>query len=192
MANTGAPWNLDYPVATDAPNGPAGIQALAEDAHAALGKAWPCLSTARPAHAAGRIIWETDTGLAQISDGTTWWPIAFGDDTGWLDAIAAGVTPATNMTLISGQIRRHNGVVGMYLTVSYTTGFSAGDIGNTLIVTLPGGFAPTASFIGGINGGGNGASLAAYVNSAGGVVLTAVNQTIAAGSTFNLTGTFLQ
>lgn len=34
-----------------------------------------CTSTARPVHAAGRLIFETDTKKVQVSDGTAWYPL---------------------------------------------------------------------------------------------------------------------
>lgn len=34
-----------------------------------------CTSTARPVHAIGRLIFETDTKKVQVSDGTTWLPL---------------------------------------------------------------------------------------------------------------------
>lgn len=69
---------LPYPEPTAQPFVHLDIQALAEAADAKLYV--ECTSSTRPAHKAGRRIFETDTGLSYISDGTTWVRIAEGLD----------------------------------------------------------------------------------------------------------------
>lgn len=72
---TGAPWNIPSPTLPEAPDGPGDMGELAGTVHNALGRCYPCLSSARPAHVEGLLIYETDTDIVQISDGTNWWPM---------------------------------------------------------------------------------------------------------------------
>lgn len=65
-------FGIPTPELTDDPNGPAQMLALAAAVDARLGRAIPCLSTARPPHADGRLIRETDTGAIRMSDGENW------------------------------------------------------------------------------------------------------------------------
>lgn len=70
---TTSKFALRYPGITDAPNVPLDMQELAEDVEGQLGRAIPCLSTARPvAPTLGLLILETDTGLVLVWDGTAW------------------------------------------------------------------------------------------------------------------------
>lgn len=190
MADTGLPWSLPYPLLTDAPNGPLATQDLAEKAAAWLGFAYPCTSTARPAHAPGRIIHETDTGRLLYSDGSTWSQLMIGDDTGWVDAIETGFAAAANMSLVSGQARRRSGVVSLYCTLTTTAGFTAGDVGNTAVMTAPAGWYPATS-VGGLNSGANGGVAVFNVNSAGTFTILSTGTAYGAGGTFNITGTYL-
>jgi hypothetical protein len=75
--DTGAPWSLPTPLAPEAPDGPGNLASLATSMHNALGRAYPCLSTSRPSPVAGLLIFETDTLLLQVSDGTNWLPLYF-------------------------------------------------------------------------------------------------------------------
>lgn len=75
MPNTPT-YQLPYPTLADPPNGPDGFQKLATATDTALlgNRAFaPYTSTTRPAHRAGLAIFETDTGVVMVSDGTTWW-----------------------------------------------------------------------------------------------------------------------
>ncbi|WP_181778919.1 hypothetical protein [Pseudonocardia pini] len=68
-------WGLTSPELTDEPNGPAQIAALAGTVDARLWRAYPCLSTARPALGAGDdgfLIRETDSGAFRLWDGDSW------------------------------------------------------------------------------------------------------------------------
>jgi hypothetical protein len=59
-----------YPALVDPANGPVGFQNLAtalEDK-----TVYDCLSTARPPHREGRLIYERDTDRIQVSDGAAW------------------------------------------------------------------------------------------------------------------------
>lgn len=69
---------LRYPALTDAPNGPAQIQALAEDADGWLCRAFPCTSSTRPTVSDGRpmLIWESDTGNVLVWNGSSWAVVA--------------------------------------------------------------------------------------------------------------------
>lgn len=190
MADTGNPWALRYPLLTDPPNGPVATQDLARQTHEALGHAYPCTSTTRPASQPGLIIYETDTDLLWYGDGTTWVRLqSGGDDTGWIDAVDAGWTPSGAFTFSNARVRRKWGMVGMYITMVSTNAFAAGDYTNTQCAQAPAGWIPTQAN-GGLNGGSNGLYHAAYVDAAGALVLTAGGG-IAAGGTFNLTGTYM-
>lgn len=71
--STGSPWNLPSPLAPEQPDGPANFGDLADAVHAALGRAYPCVSGARPAAVEGMLIFETDTDTLLVSlDGSTW------------------------------------------------------------------------------------------------------------------------
>lgn len=60
-------FRLPYPSLSDAPNGPGGLQALAEAVDPLLQRAHVCTSTTRPGSpASGRVIYETDTGLVLL------------------------------------------------------------------------------------------------------------------------------
>lgn len=64
---------LRYPTVTDAPNVPVDMRELAEDVEGQLARAFPCLSTARPASPPlGMLIFETDTSLLLVWDGDSW------------------------------------------------------------------------------------------------------------------------
>jgi hypothetical protein len=64
---------LRYPAQSDAPNVPVDMQELASDVEGQLARAFPCLSTARPASPPlGMLIFETDTSLILIWDGDSW------------------------------------------------------------------------------------------------------------------------
>jgi hypothetical protein len=75
---SGQPWNLPRPTLPEAPDGPGDIGDLAASVHTALGRAYPCLSTNRPGHTEGLLIFETDTNRLWYSDGTNW-NLLFGD-----------------------------------------------------------------------------------------------------------------
>jgi hypothetical protein len=72
---------LRYPVLTDAQNGPQQLRNLAEDVAGWLSRAFPCLSTARPAGVgSGFLIHETDTNRVQLWTGTAWERVALLSD----------------------------------------------------------------------------------------------------------------
>jgi hypothetical protein len=75
---SGQPWNLPSPTLPEAPDGPGDIGDLAGSVHTALGRAYPCLSTNRPGHTEGLLIFETDSNRLLYSDGTNW-NLLFGD-----------------------------------------------------------------------------------------------------------------
>jgi len=98
-----------------------------------------CTSTGRPPMTPGRRIYETDTGRAYLSTGTTWTPIL--DDSG--DVV---LTAAAGWTLSSwcGTVRRKNGVVYLRLIVTRnSTTLAAGT--DTTIATVPTGFRPASA-----------------------------------------------
>jgi hypothetical protein len=68
---------LDYPDLTDAPNGPAQIQQLAEDTDGWLCRAFRCTSSTRPSGVPNDfIIRESDTGSVLIWTGSAWAAVA--------------------------------------------------------------------------------------------------------------------
>jgi hypothetical protein len=70
-------FGLDYPDLTDAPNGPAQIQQLAEDTNGWLCRAFPCTSASRPTGVGtGFLIRESDTGSVLIWTGSAWAAVA--------------------------------------------------------------------------------------------------------------------
>jgi hypothetical protein len=71
-------FGLNYPDLTDAPNGPAQMQQLAEDVDGRLSRAVQCTSSTRPTVTDGRplIIRESDTGSVLIWTGSAWAAVA--------------------------------------------------------------------------------------------------------------------
>lgn len=66
-------FTLHYPDLTDAPNGPAQLQQLAEDTEGWLCRAYPCTSSTRPSGVAeGFQIRESDTGNVMVWTGSAW------------------------------------------------------------------------------------------------------------------------
>jgi hypothetical protein len=190
VANTGLPWELPYQDLTEPPNGPLAQQALAQQAASyGLGRAWPCTSTTRPAHLEGRIIFETDTGLMHISDGSAWNQLAYGDDTGWV-SFTADFVAAANFTVTSTLGRRRNGLVGLYCNFTTTNAITAGNITNLTVGTLPAAFR-TQGTVGGLLSGSSGPVMSFHTNSTGALILTATATALAAGDAFNITGTFM-
>lgn len=191
MADTGLPWSLPYPLLTDQPNGPVATQNLAAQTALVLGRALPCTLATLPAHKAGLIIYTTDVNKAWISDGATWLQIAFGDDTGWIDAVANGATALTGYTLVSGFLVRRNGIAGLNLTLTTTAAIAAGDIANLALVQLPGGWIPFGSS-GSIGSSGAGPSWQGYVNGGDGkLYMSSTSTAMGAGSTFSAIGTYM-
>jgi hypothetical protein len=69
------PRGLVFPELTDLPDGPSQLRALAETVDPRLFRAFPCLSTARPALGGGDdgfLIRETDSGALRLWDGDSW------------------------------------------------------------------------------------------------------------------------
>ncbi|HEY9474467.1 MAG TPA: hypothetical protein VIS06_11530 [Mycobacteriales bacterium] len=64
----------------------------------ALGGVLPCTSTTRPAHQAGLVVYETDTGLVQVSDGATWKRLRPDGPAGVLTRYSAGGSNTANST----------------------------------------------------------------------------------------------
>lgn len=76
-------FGLDYPDLTDAPNGPAQLQALAEGVEGWLCRAYRCTSSTRPSGVPNDfLIRETDTGNVLIWTGSAWSQVNGGTTTG--------------------------------------------------------------------------------------------------------------
>lgn len=102
MATTSR-FGLRYQGLNEAPNGPLLGEFLATDVEGWLSRAFPCLSTARPAGVGdGFLIRETDTGLVQIwnAGGSTWVPIGGGGGGGAAYAAVEGQwTPSSAQSI---------------------------------------------------------------------------------------------
>jgi len=100
-------FELRYPGLTDAPNGPAQLQALAEDTDGWLCRAFACTSSTRPTITDGRpfIIRETDTTNVLIWDGSAWVLIA---PAGGGGGGGAGATISTIYSATAVQSPAHN------------------------------------------------------------------------------------
>lgn len=107
-----------------------------------------CTTTTRPSHAAGRVIFETDTSTVKVSNGTAWINL-LSQDTGWTN-----ITPATNWTAGTrgSRYRIVNGIC--YLQIQQVS--SAAWANSAVVATLPvaarpaTALAPTATVYGNI------------------------------------------
>lgn len=90
-------FGLRWPELTDAPNGPAQMEALAEDAAGWLCRAFTCTSGTRPTVTDGRamLIRETDTGNVMVWTGTAWAQVAGASGGGGGGTGAVGTVSAT-------------------------------------------------------------------------------------------------
>jgi hypothetical protein len=191
VASTGSPWNLEYPSLADPPNAPAAIQALADDTHSMLGRAYPCTSGTRPTVADGLLIFETDTGLMYVGSAGTWVQVAYGDDPGPINAVTAGVVAGANFTLSSGSIQRRNGIVTMYLAVTSNGNITAGNITNQVVCVVPSGYIPRYSH-GQLSGGASGPTWNGYVAvTSGNVYMTTLDTSLSTGNAFNVNGMWM-
>lgn len=189
MADTGQPWSLRYPTLTDPPNGPVATQQLAEEVHGWLGYAYPCTSATRPTNKPGLIIYESDTDLLYVGDGSAWSLLSKGyDDTGWVDIVTAGWTPIGAYSIANGQVLRRNGFVSLYCTLVAPATLASGDYANQSVLQAPAGYIPVQAN-GGFNGGPNGSWQSGYIASNGIVVITAGGGMTATGS-IQVTGTY--
>lgn len=91
---TTTPHGLRYPSLSDAANGPVGIQNLAQDV--ALTLPVVCTSATRPAHAAARYIYETDTAMTYVSNGTVWSRVAGVLYTEWTSSLSVANSTLAN------------------------------------------------------------------------------------------------
>jgi len=100
---------LRYPAPSDPPNGPAQIGNLASDVDGWLSRAYPCTSSTRPTSvSSGFMIYETDTGMTAIYDGSEWRYLAatgeVGSDAEYVAASAQSIPHgiATNTVVAFG------------------------------------------------------------------------------------------
>lgn len=178
MANTGNPWNLPSPDLPEQPHGPAQIGDLAESVHAALGRAVPCTSIARPTPTAGMLAYETDTDtLLYCPDGTNW-RVAFTTPTvtngvggGTPQAETVG-TASTGFTVVAPQRwYKTGGMVHFSLTVTRSgatiTAGATGNITNTQMLTIAAGWRPPLGAWQVNGGGGSGQMMSGYADQTG-------------------------
>jgi hypothetical protein len=80
----------------------------------------------------------------------------FAGNTGVLTAAAAGFTPASGITGLTGSCLRRNGVVAVSFSFTVTAGFPDGEFANRDVVVIPAGWAPlvSSSLTSGSTGGG--------------------------------------
>lgn len=111
-------------------------------------------------------------------------------DTGWVDATTTGITNSTtNTSAWSGQIRRRDGVVYLYLTFVTKVAIGAGDITNLTVALLPSDYTP-AQPNGSLGVGGSGPSFDALATSGGVIQITNTAGAISSGSTITVTGSY--
>jgi hypothetical protein len=94
-----------------------------------------CKRDSRPAHAAGLIIYETDTQRLLVSNGSTW--LIIRSDSGWLPVSAAG-----GWSVIQSKIRAVNGVASLQLSVNRTGGLVTAT-GISTLANIPTPYLPT-------------------------------------------------
>jgi hypothetical protein len=150
-ATTGAPYNLPYPLSSEAPNGPAQLQSLAEATAAAITttNAATAANSASALSAAVASIGVTTgslqasvTALNALNIGPTLATVS--SDTGW---VGGGFANAAGW---SATWFRYRIFMGKFVFVelmtnrtgSTITAGSSGNIGDTLVITLPVACAP--------------------------------------------------
>lgn len=121
-----------YPEGQAQPQVHLDLKALADGVD--LDTAVSCTSTTRPAHRAGRRIFETDTKASYVSDGTNWLSVV--DDSGWVNlTLGAGWTATGGHT---PQARRVGKVVHVRGAVTRGAGASS------TLATIPTGLRPAS------------------------------------------------
>lgn len=109
-------------------------------------------------------------------------------DTGWVTN--AGFTAASGFTITGQVTRKTQTMVSVQLNMTSTNAISAGNIGNTNIANIPASWTPAQSN-GHIGGGPSGPGFTAYASVGGAIIMTSLDQNIAAGSTFNVFGVWM-
>lgn len=147
--NTGAPWNLPSPTLPEQPDGPGDLSALADSVHAALGRAYPCLSSAHPSPTEGLLIFETDTDTMLISrDGSTWSTVWRAPEAQAETTDAA--TASTNFSLSSQRWYRLGGLAIFTMSItrlnSTLASTSTGNITNTQMAAVGVGWRPRVGY----------------------------------------------
>jgi hypothetical protein len=168
--NTGPPWSLPSPTLPEAPDGPGDMGEIVAAVHAALGRAYPCLSTGRPTPTEGLLIYETDTDTLLLStDGVGYSAI-------WRPATAPSVdasvlTASANFTEASQSFYNTGGVVHFTCSItrlnSALTAGSTGNISNVQMATVDAGWRPPAGNWIIYGGGATGQMAMGYVSDAG-------------------------
>lgn len=162
MGNTDAPWSLPFPDLPNQPHGPAQLQDLADSVHAALGRAYPCVSTARPDPTAGMIIFETDTQRFMYSpDGVNWRVFLSTPSTSGVAGTVERtdiLTAATNFSVQTQRFYMTGGSVHATFRATRLNSTLAsvgdGNITNTQIATVAAGWRPPQGSWGSLIGGG--------------------------------------
>lgn len=100
-----------------------------------------CTSTTRPPHAAGRPIFETDTGKSYVSTGSKW--LLTSEDTGDLNIpLVSGGSIGGGWSANASAVRRINGIVYTQISLHRTAGPIPAGGGAQTLCTLPTGFRP--------------------------------------------------
>lgn len=148
-----------------------------------------CTSASRPPHAAGRRIYETDTGRQYTSSGAVWIPTT--EDTGWV-----------NLTLPTGahytydgylpSIRRKDGIVFLRPgDIRCTTSMTPTAVNTERAMAWDASFNPSANLwvVGAANISGTTPIHATFIAQAGGLNLWRVGGNVPAGTLFNVAAT---
>lgn len=121
--------SLRYPLPTDAPNVPVGLQQLAEDVEGWMHRAYPCTSSSRPTSVGvGFIIYETDTGEWRGWTGAAWEVI--GGETG--EAGGGG-----GQTVVADAQYSASGNQSVPLNLDTVVGFGTAQLTSDYIVRYP-------------------------------------------------------
>lgn len=178
--STGAPWNLPSPDLPEQPHGPAQIGDLAASVAAALGRAVPCTSLARPTPAPGMLAYETDTYTLLISPDGVGWRVLFSTPTvtgggglspGTLERNDI-LTASTGWTVTSQRFYKVGGTVHHTCSIQRTgatlaTNATNGNIVNVQIASIAAGWRPPLGNWQIAGGGSGGNFWAGYVGETG-------------------------
>lgn len=143
----------------------------------------------------GSFVSDTDGSGVWVKTLTGWATVI--EDTGTVSVVGGNVTPRTGFTINSVKLRRRNGIVQFYLTVTTTvartTGIDSANIGNVGVATVvPPEFRPVFSAPMRVISSGD--DSACYIGTDGVVFMTNLAQpdiTIPAGAVLNFAGTWI-
>lgn len=122
---------------------------------------------------------------------TSWKKFLAEDDTGWVDAVAAGFTAVTaNFTLTNGLVRKRNGMVSLSLNGTLKNAGDSGNIANIGLVTAPTAYRPLNPN-GALSPGGSGSAWTGYIGSDGVITMATSAFVWPAGYVTSIYGTYM-